>query len=172
MFPGTVVADSIPGLIGTGQGTVGGIDPNYTIATSPAPVTGPIRLNNAYFPSVWWGSTRWIGVNDPYASDSVVDPVGWYEYTIQFDLSGLDPTTAEFHGYWSVDNYGSLSFIGASTGITRGGSNPWHQPQYFQVNQGNGIPAGIEHHLLLGGELLRRARKPDRPAGDRSCGHC
>ena len=49
-------------------------------------------------------SSRWIAPTDD--PDGSGDP-GDYEFEIDFDLTGLDPTTAVIQGMWSSDNAGS-----------------------------------------------------------------
>ncbi|MGD0390182.1 MAG: PEP-CTERM sorting domain-containing protein [Tepidisphaeraceae bacterium] len=100
----------IPGLVGTGFGSIGSADPNWQItadasggtvpraATIISPLTGTSPFN-WYVP----GSGNWIGPNTSSDFNPGV-PDGTYEYTLQFDLTGYDPSSASFVYETAADN--------------------------------------------------------------------
>jgi hypothetical protein len=60
--------------------------------------------------------SAWIGPS----AGTVHDPSGDYTYTLAFDLTGLDPSTAVISGLFSTDNYSNVLLNGNSTGISTG----------------------------------------------------
>jgi hypothetical protein len=133
-------AVSIPGLQDTGVGSPGNPDPVWQIsldasggsvpraATILSPLTGAA-------PFTWYAGTpigagaNWIGPNSTANQDPGV-PNGTYEYELQFDLTGYEPSTASFVYESGADN----QVIGATlngTGIaydtrTPGGGVQFH----------------------------------------------
>lgn len=108
-------AAPISGLFNTGLdagGTVlpnGGLDAHYTVLGSPnAPAvayTHPAyAANNA--------GSRWVST-DPNGGDGPTATA--FTYRLTFTLAGLDPTTAEIHGLWGVDNQAEIFLNGVNT---------------------------------------------------------
>ena len=89
-----------------------GVDPSNAAFT-------PIANTSAGgFPIGPWlgdnGSSAWIS---PSADTNGAE--GDYRYTTTFDLTGLDPSSAEIFGRWSTDNAGlNISLNGVPTGQT------------------------------------------------------
>ncbi len=132
----------IPGLYNTGVGNdqlpLGDSeqDPHYRVTANPT--GGPVDaivIPNDDFPIPPWAtnssSSRWIvPTEDP---DGNADP-GDYEFAIDFDLTGLDPSTAVIQGLWSADNTGSDIFLnGVATENPQSGSFPLLTP--FEISQ-------------------------------------
>jgi hypothetical protein len=118
--------DGISTLHGTGQGlSTGVVDPNFTIASAPSgavlkpggatdtipPVTSPAYVSPP-------AGLRWIG---PTSDNSVQQPVGNYDFRTTFDLTGLDPATAQVAGSVAADNkVADIKLNGVSLGISGG----------------------------------------------------
>lgn len=115
----------IPGLFNTGVTNLGTpqadneLDAHYVLSglASGMPV---VATGAAGFPIPPWvgdnSTSAWI---TPAADTN--GPDGDYFYSINFDLTGLDPGTASIFGAWSVDNTGvDILLNGAPTG----NSNP------------------------------------------------
>ena len=108
---GLALADPIPGLHNTGQADAYVADPYYDLTAAPedVPLTALVAdgdlwpINNG----PWLNNTdtsKWIG---PYANLQSA-PEGTYEYTLQFDLTGLIPSTVEITGQFATDNPGYI----------------------------------------------------------------
>lgn len=120
----------IAGLFATGvldDGSVaasGSVDLHYTLIASPDPnFPGPNAIVADPIAAGYWlpnGSTsRWIAPaqNQGYPSGAANHASGTYTYRLTFDLTGLDPTTAEITGAWAADNGGvSIRLNGVDTG--------------------------------------------------------
>jgi hypothetical protein len=118
LFIGTQQAEAvlIPDLFNTGVDAYGNVlsvgtpDPHYTLA-------GPSDLNTAYRiepHTAWVGApaeSAWIG---PENGNSAED-YGDYTYEFNFDLSGLDHSTAEIKGDWASDNTSTVYINGQET---------------------------------------------------------
>ena len=131
----TCFADSIT-IYGTGagQGSNGQVDNHYTL------VSAPIGAGPAYT-SVYPGwvsapsGTQWI---NPYSSLQIA-PAGDYDYQTTFDLTGLNPATAELMGKWAADNGGYILLNGSAaigTGTVISGSYGFEQLTDFTITGG------------------------------------
>ena len=112
----------IPGLYATGVNNSGvpttGTDSHYTV-TAPSASAIPAFISSAQ-PGAWANNatinatSKWIS---PAANGNTNVATGNYTYTIKFDLTGLDPTTASISGSWLADNSGTifLNFLTNST---------------------------------------------------------
>ncbi|MEO1776914.1 MAG: VPLPA-CTERM sorting domain-containing protein [Pseudomonadota bacterium] len=98
---GTVLAD-------------GANDPNYAILS---PAQQAVVINESEIPGTWLdndSTSRWIWQTNTGDPTNVT-----LTFRTTFDLTGLDPDTAEINGRWAVDNGGDdILLNGASTGIT------------------------------------------------------
>ena len=98
--------------------------PDPTDATAPGLETNaPAYTLKAGFPVGPWiaegPNSRWIA---PQADQSGGNVPGSYIYRTKFDLTGLDPATAQVSGRWTSDNGGfDILLNGASLGISQGG---------------------------------------------------
>ena len=120
-------------------------DPHYSLVSSPGGTNAIVVLTSAGgFPinGPWIGDdsiSAWIRP-DNLPDGNVTDPVGEYEFETTFDLSGLDPSTAELIGNWATDNYGLKILInGLSTGNTAGnpaGVDGYHSWSSFTIDSG------------------------------------
>lgn len=120
----------IPGIVSTGL--AGGSDSNpgndndreLNFTLNPAsPVSGDLFVTTSAggFPiGPWVGdslTSAWISPS----MDTNAEP-GTYLYDLEFDLTGLDPTTASIVGAWSSDDGGTdILLNGVSLGETNGG---------------------------------------------------
>ena len=146
LFPGAALAAPIPGLFNTGVDDTGvllsdgSVDSHWVLVGPPPSPQCPLcsgpavaRPTDAAWISPPPGS-KWIGPVDNNDAPGGVT----YEYTLTFDLSGLDPNSAVINGSWSSDN-GSLIFLnGVDTGLTNGdfGSESFRFMTPFQLTSG------------------------------------
>ena len=111
--------ESIAGLYATGvydSGQVlpsGTVDPHYNLVGPASPALAIDKNSRWVSPPA--GST-WIG---PSQGDEY-DPVGVYVYTLTFDLTGQDISSAMIWGQWTADNYASVLLNGIDTGVSVG----------------------------------------------------
>jgi len=96
------------------QLALGSADSHWSVVAGPG-ITTPVSafvLNNQN-PSGLYGqspASRWIWVNASGAA-AVNSP---YTFRLQFDLTGLDPSTAEISGAWGNDNTGNILLNGTT----------------------------------------------------------
>jgi hypothetical protein len=91
----------------------GSSDPHWSLIGGPG-VTSPVPaivLNNQRPSGQYFATTdsMWISRTATGAGSNSVA----YTYQLQFDLTGLDPQTAQISGFWGVDNYGKILLNGA-----------------------------------------------------------
>lgn len=134
LFSATAAAGPITGLVNSGAGvTPGTLDTNYSLSkTGGDNGSGPAIGANPYagtsVPGGWLANTsasQWL---TPAANGSTSydhGSTGTYYYTLQFDLTGFDHTTASFDGRWATDNSGVLSLNGNVLNNPSGGFNSW-----------------------------------------------
>ena len=124
----------IPGVYSTGVNDVGALlpflapDPHYSLSSSISgnpPATATDNHPN-WVPET--SSSQWI-TPQPFASSSGspkdAPPLSGsealaYVYSLTFDLTGLDASTAEIQGKWATDNDSSIKLNNVDTGITKG----------------------------------------------------
>lgn len=112
-------AVTINGLYNTGVDNsgvalpLGSAELHYSLTgpASPAIVSAP---NSAWVAAP--AGSVWIGPSAGTADD----PSGDYTYTLTFDLTGLNPSTAVISGLFSTDNSSNVLLNGSSTGISTG----------------------------------------------------
>ena len=114
----SVQAAAIPGLFNTGvddSGALlagGAIDPHYELVASPGDAFGPSAFAADPIPGGFWvpnsSSSRWIAPTVNQALGSATTPPGDYLYRLSFDLTGLDPSSAQISGKWATDNSGQI----------------------------------------------------------------
>jgi hypothetical protein len=115
---------TIPGLFNTGvlsNGSVAdgdSIDLHYSYAAHPAgadTVFVASTVDGLYFPDS--ATSKWIG-----PATTLIGPLplatGTYDYRLTFDLSGMNPATANITGQWSTDNNGVIKINGVTTSNT------------------------------------------------------
>lgn len=137
---------AIPGLKNSGSASPEGptladnaVDPGLTLGPGSA-MTGPVLVATSAggFPiGPWLGDSIYSGWVTPTASTEA--PEGNYFYQLTFDLSGLQPSTAEIYGRWAVDNGGAdILLNGASTGnVNTAGFADWTD---FSLTGGGFLP--------------------------------
>ncbi|MDH0863001.1 PEP-CTERM sorting domain-containing protein [Mitsuaria sp. GD03876] len=134
LFSGLAGAATIDGLVNTGAGLgAGAVDSHYSFSVVAGASTGLAGNghvtdgNQAPFPT-WMGnnaSSSWLiptaNQNDVFDTGSTS---GVFKWTLTFDLSGFDASTASFSGRWAADNNGSvllnghvISTLGAEKGF-------------------------------------------------------
>src|SRR5262249_22970550 len=100
----TSVAIAISGTGITGTGGLaadGAMDDHYKLLSSADPTAPGPRVFVATIPP-WIGNgpnSKWIA---PLSDAAAALNPGVYKYRTTFDLTGLDPTTAELHGQWAA----------------------------------------------------------------------
>jgi hypothetical protein len=114
----SVQAATIDTLFNTGVDDSGNVlsvqeaEIHYTLTSAPSGITGNTLMTigeaGGYPVGPWIGdnnNSRWIV---PTADRTWLDyPAGEYIFTTTFDLTGLDPATAEINGKWAADNNGT-----------------------------------------------------------------
>jgi len=99
--------------------SAGSADPHYQLVANPDG-GGTTSFVTSTIPSPPWVSngpkSQWIAP-DPN-QDHGNFPGGTYNYKMTFDLTGLDPNTAQLTGQWATDNSGEIFLNGVSTGFT------------------------------------------------------
>ena len=111
------VASAVPiqGLFNTGVDGAGAVLPDGSFEVHYT-LTGPSSPAIVATPHSMWiaapAGSAWIG---PTAG-TTNDPEGTYVYTLTFDLTGMDSSTASISGQWASDNSALIFLNGASTG--------------------------------------------------------
>jgi hypothetical protein len=131
------IAAPIQGLFNTGVDDLGvvlpinSVDPHYSL-------TGPSSISTAYVlarnPS-WFtppAGSAWI---EPTGGNANA-PLGEYTYTLTFNLTGLNASTATISGAWSTDNTGVILLNGSTTGISNPSALSFSSLNNFQINSG------------------------------------
>ena len=160
----------IPGLYNTGVDDDGLLlddfepDPHYEMTAFPDDAFDPATALGGP-PSPPWAenssASRWIGPDNSPAGEG---PPGEYEFTIEFDLTDLDPTTATIMGTWSADNDGSdILLNGEPTGNAQSGSFPILSPFEISNEAGHSFLPGVNSLTFL----VNNAGETNNPAGVR-----
>lgn len=114
----------------------GATDPHYTVnGASAVAVDSGFPISPA---GPWTANTsnsRWIA---PSANQSVGNLPGTYAYSTTFDLTGLDPATANLTGSFAADNGASMAINGNPVGATTGDTF-----QFAPFNVTSGFIAGL-----------------------------
>lgn len=125
------VLERLTGLFNTGVDDDGFLifdglnDPHYKLVANPddPAVTEPIVQDSTAFPIVggpWIANSAtsvWIGPRFETSAAAGGD----YDYEIEVNLTGFDPTTAFIAGSWATDNTAVLLLNGAATGVQNAG---------------------------------------------------
>ena len=89
----------------------------------------PVRYYNPnYTPDL--SDAAWVS---PTASGSA-GTLGYYTYSLSFDLTGFDPSTAFISGRFATDNEGSIGLNGGSVATT--GNADFRDLKSFQIDSG------------------------------------
>jgi hypothetical protein len=122
--PAQVSAAAITGLFNTGVdgsgnalGADGLADPHYSVTASNigVPINTPAVTYSHPAYAANDANSRWIS-----NSSSGSPGNGFVDFTLTFDLSGLNAATAQISGSWGADNLGTIFLNGVNTGITNG----------------------------------------------------
>jgi hypothetical protein len=115
----TAFGDTIT-IYKTGESTtgtalpIGTTDPNFSLISAPAGV--PLTAITSSPDSFWIGNTTTADWISPSSNGSTSWPVGTYDYQTSFNLTGLDPATAQLSGQWTSDNNACIDLNGVNTG--------------------------------------------------------
>ena len=107
-------ASSIPVYsTGAGLSSSGQTDPNYRIVSAPSGAPPPGQALTT--PGVGYvaapSGTQWV---NSWGYDNTNTPAGVYDYQTTFDLTGLNPGTAELTGFWAADDTGYILLNGVA----------------------------------------------------------
>ncbi|MYN25232.1 PEP-CTERM sorting domain-containing protein [Duganella levis] len=121
---------TITGLKNTGVGTSGSTDNNYklTAASSDTTITNtkPFITYDTQWPVSPWlansGDSKWITPTSTQGQTFDAWNAGTYTYTLSFNLTGYNATTASFAGRLAADNAVTVKLnnqvIGSAAGFT------------------------------------------------------
>jgi hypothetical protein len=126
-----VSAAPIVGLYNTGDGsTAGNVDDNYKLDKTSG--VGSDNDFDAYegtgIPGSWLANTsvsQWLTPNSQAGASFDANTIGIYEYSLTFDLSGMNISTAEFAGRWATDNAGEIFLNGTKLNNDSSGFGSW-----------------------------------------------
>ena len=124
----TAFADSISGLKNTGAGfAVDTLDTNYALSVIAGSTTGLGGYGYVADNLDWPDGGPWIasGTASKWLTPTVnegqsFDPSssGGYSWTLSFDLTGFNQSTASFSAQWATDNSGVVKLNGAQIGTS------------------------------------------------------
>ncbi|MBV1881190.1 MAG: PEP-CTERM sorting domain-containing protein [Pseudomonadales bacterium] len=183
----SINASAIPisDLYNTGESsTAGTIDSNYALSYSGADTTA--FGANGYEGTGWPTQGPWIPNNatsqwltpGPSANTSY-DPVsnGTYTWSLTFDLTGYDATSASFDGRWATDNSGTLSLNGDALSNSSASFTSWatfsdlggsfiaglNTLEFTLINsaQATGNPAGLRVEFLNSNVNIASVPEPE-----------
>jgi hypothetical protein len=127
---GSSQAASIAGLQNTGLGASGSGDTHYTLsaASSDTTITNsvPVITNDTDWPINPWmansTTSKWITPTSSQGQTFDAWSAGTYTYTLSFDLTGYNASTAAFTGRLAADNAVTVKLnntvISSATGFT------------------------------------------------------
>ncbi|MBE0657304.1 MAG: PEP-CTERM sorting domain-containing protein [Bryobacteraceae bacterium] len=156
----------IVGLYSTGMNVSGGVDQSWQLAGGTAYVT-----QDGQFPFGAWvandGNSSWVSPQASYVGQGgalLTDPLGSYTYTLTFDLTGYDPSTAWFDFSIAGDdsvtsvNLNSTSLIPGGIGAFAGGV----MNGTYSTGVGNGFVAGLNTITV---QILNQGGTEGSPSG-------
>jgi hypothetical protein len=124
----SVVASAVPisGLVNTGAGlSAGQQDTNYAFAVNSGSATSngfSYVAASAGFPFGSWlasnATSTWLTPSANQAQSYDIKSAGVYTWTLSFNLSGDDASSASFTGRWLSDNSSSMYLNGNLIGST------------------------------------------------------
>lgn len=112
----------IPGIVNTGASfTAGQVDSNYSFAAISGTAVGTggygvVTADSGFPLSVWLANSsrsKWLTPSANQAQSYDPSANGTYRWTMNFNLTGFDASTALLSGRWAADNTGSLFLNGS-----------------------------------------------------------
>jgi hypothetical protein len=149
-------AASISGLVNTGSFASGLQDTNYILNGGSF---GYVSYDNAWPINPWIANTsasKWI---TPTANQGEsLDPVsnGTYTWTLNFNLTGYNASTASFAGQFAADNEAIVKLNGVTIGTSSGFTS------YSSFSANSGFNAGANKLEFV---LTNYAQSSGNPAG-------
>lgn len=122
-------SESITGLYNTGIGTIGTVEQHYTVSPSAQILIGS---DSGFWQYPSNQQAEWIHLNMNTIPQYPEPP--FFTYTLQFDLTGYDYTTASFSMRWMVDNAGYVRLNGHE--IPGSLIGPYWDPYYQYLDPG------------------------------------
>ncbi|QSA97553.1 hypothetical protein [Methylococcus sp. EFPC2] len=167
-------ASTIAGLVNTGQGLSSGtVDTHYAFETLSGTATGTggygVVAPNSGFPLNYWiantEASKWLAPTANAAQSYDALSEGHYKWTLDFDLSGYDASTASFSARFSADNGATVKLNGVSLtstpypvsyrdwtsfGTESGFVGGINTLEFFVTNErrGSGNPTGLRVEFL------------------------
>lgn len=146
LLPGVSYGLPISGLFNTGVDQAGGVLANgqqelhYVLIGPPPSAQCPLCSGPAFAratDAAWLSpppGSKWIGPIDNNDAPGAT----FYSYSLTFDLTGLDPSTAVITGLWSSDNGSQILLNGTDTGWVNGdpGGRSFEQLTSFSIATG------------------------------------
>jgi hypothetical protein len=172
-------AIQIPGLFNTGVDNSLALQPDltvdihYSITATTAVAYTPddaytyanLAPLYAIYPGSWVGNTatsQWIGPALDIVEPSDPTWAGTYTYDLTFDLTGLDPSTAQISGLWASDNGSQIFLNNIFTGYIKGSSG-YSSLDPFSIT--SGFLPGLNTLRFLVVNDLSVPPLPDNPSG-------
>jgi hypothetical protein len=153
-------------IYGTGESagltalSVGQSDPNYDVVAAPSGSGATLGRATTTAANPNWvqnnASGDWIS---PGASGVTNWAPGMYEYQTSFDLTGLNPSTAELTGSWASDNNGCIYLNNVSTGVCTAAVGGFKTLTSFTIT--SGFVAGVNYLDFV----IMNTGTSDSPAG-------
>lgn len=155
----------IVGLYSTGMNVSGGVDQSWQLVGGTAYVT-----QDGQFPFPAWvandANSSWVSPQASYVDQSGVltDPLGTYTYTLTFDLTGYDPSTAWFD--FSIAGDDSVTSVNLnSTSLIPGGIGAFAGDALYgtySTGVGTGFVSGLNTITV---EILNQGGTEGSPTG-------
>lgn len=134
-------AASINGLVNTGVGASGTGDTNYSLSNDNKVSVPVITVNNVWPITPWLensSASKWITPTANQAQSFDPSANGTYTYSLSFNLTGYDASSAALAGRFAADNTAVVLLNGTQIGSSNGFTS-WSS---FGTTAGNGFVAG------------------------------
>jgi len=130
---GALQAFAVPivGLYNTGVGTAvaGGADANYSLVKTSGAGAGLLTAYQGTGINGNWlandATSQWLTPASNGNQTFDASSNGVYEYSLSFDLTGMNAATATFTGRWATDNAGKIFLNGTQLNNNSNGFNSW-----------------------------------------------
>ena len=157
-------AASINGLVNTGTGASGTQDMNYALSVTQGSTV--LSNTNAYvafdaaFPIGPWmansATSKWLTPTANQAESFDPSSNGIYRYTLSFDLTGYNASSASFMGRFAADNSATVTLNGNNIGSAAGFTS------WSSFGAGTGFNAGVN---TLNFDVLNFQQNGGNPTG-------